>query len=371
MTPLRRTTLFAAAALAAAGPAAPPLLAQAPAGPAGPRNAGPVTPAATFDSSDPKRFIYHQWMTLGRRAVDRGRIADAREYYGYAMDLAYRFVPQEHFPFEELGDLLRDGGQLPEAAHSYLEAIAILRSQDLASNGEIIARIERKLGLLPESARRAAKPLVTRKPQAEPVFALRPPDDDEDGTGEVVRPRMREGVPEPRIERPSRVEPRPRPGGPLVDFDHMELNLFAGGCGFSDDFFSDPSGCGGAFLRAPAPGLPVLKNLGVFAEVMATSMDRDITPPPSTTRGTVLLLGGGADYTFMRDEEFMLMGQGGLVFADFGGITDLGNGFGVLVGALGGINVDKGVWMTYNPQIAAAGSSEWIIFHNFGVHIEF
>lgn len=368
MTPLRRTSIVVtAAALSLAPPSLPPAIADP-----GPRSATPGSSIANADSNDPKRLIYHQSMTLGRRSFQRGHGDRSREYYTFAMEMAWRFQPREHFPFEELGDVLAESGQLPEAAHAYMQALEILHAQKDASNKEIIARVERKLGLLPEDARRGARPLV--EPPKDLGAELRFPEplarEDEEKSAELKRPSLGEQRPEPRFQRPLRPESRPGAGAPWIDFGRSEANLFAGAVGFSDDFFADPSLSGGLLYRAPAPIVP-LSNVGVFGELVVSTLDRNILPKPSTASGTILFLGVGADYTFFRNEDWFLTGQGGLMYGNFGGITDLDDGISALVGVAGGINIESGFWLTYNPQIALAGTDLFVVFHNFGIQIEF
>lgn len=360
----------------------------------------PASPGNRLDLGEQKRLIYHQSMTLGRRAFRRGHAEDARKYYSLAMEQAWGFQPREHFPFEELGDVLVEGAQLPEAAHGYMQALEILHAQNDAANQVIIARIERKLGGLPEDARRGARPLAPPPPEiAAEVRSSQPPptgqedktaegekggrdlaakfrfprtaaEEEQDKSAEVQKPALGEQRPLPRFQRPARPEPRPGPGAPWIDFSRSELDLFGGAVGFSDSFFADPSYSGGVLFRAPAPIMPV-SGVGVFGELILTSMDRNIEPEPASSSGTILFLGVGADYTFLRNEDFMLLGQAGLMYGNFGGITDLDDGISGLVGVAGGINIDKGFWVTYNPQIAVAGSDAFVVFHNFGVLIEF
>ena len=70
-------------------------------------------------------------------------------------------------------------------------------------------------------------------------------------------------------------------------------------------------------------------------------------------------------------EDFVVSGQAGLVYANFGGITDLTDGFGGLLGVRLGVAVDSGVWLTYDPQVAFAGPQDFIVFHLFGIGFEF
>jgi hypothetical protein len=171
---------------------------------------------------------------------------------------------------------------------------------------------------------------------------------------------------------------RPRRGRaaetPLFDFDRMEVAPVLGVALYSPDFEADPSGCGGLFFDVPMPGL--WKPLGLFAEVAFSRLDRDIDDLEDPA-GTLTSFAMGLDCTFLSGDRGRLLGQLGFAYGDFGGVTDVDDGGGLLIGMAAGLRLGSGVWLTYNPQFITAffdpevEERDWVSLHLVGVRVEF
>src|SRR5687768_2034666 len=77
-------------------------------------------------------------------------------------------------------------------------------------------------------------------------------------------------------------EPQSRPQGrrgapsrPFFDFEHAELGAWVGVAQFSGEFEADPAFAAGVLFRVP---LGKLGRAGLWAEALATSIDRDLNP---------------------------------------------------------------------------------------------
>ncbi len=160
----------------------------------------------------------------------------------------------------------------------------------------------------------------------------------------------------------------------FVDFEKSEISLMAGAALSSPDFEADMSLCGGVLWHAPAPGMG--DSLGVFAEGFWTNMERDIATLAHPSGG-ITLVGGGVDYTVHRDWDTFVVGQLGLLYANYCGISDTNSGAGIFAGLNGGVRLGKGFWFTYNPQFLTAlvrsqsGEVAWHFFNFFGFLFEF
>jgi len=117
---------------------------------------------------------------------------------------------------------------------------------------------------------------------------------------------------------------------PFIDFGHMEMGAFVGLVTFSSDFKANENVVGGLSARVPVPGLP--GQWGVFGELYAAGISRDLAffyPHQSGTwyGGTI-----GGDYTFVNGEVLALRGQAGISYAYWNGVQSLDNGFGGTAG---------------------------------------
>jgi hypothetical protein len=163
--------------------------------------------------------------------------------------------------------------------------------------------------------------------------------------------------------------PSPQPGRrPFMDFSQGEFEPFTGLVMYSSGFEADPEPCGGVFFRVPVPG--IWERLGAFAELGLTAVDRDIDSLADKS-GTVLFIAAGIDASVHRGPSLSLEGQVGVAHVDYGGVDDLEDGVGFLVGARGGWSIAKGLRVVYNPQFVLGDDSEWNFFHLVGLSIEF
>jgi len=112
-------------------------------------------------------------------------------------------------------------------------------------------------------------------------------------------------------------------------------------------------------------------DFGIFAGITVSGIDRDTDPELEDPSGTLVFACLGMDYTFLKDETFLLRGQVGLEYGYFGGVTDLDDGVAALFGAVFGVNLGGGIWVSYSPQLAVADAGNLIFFNSLGVVIEF
>lgn len=184
-------------------------------------------------------------------------------------------------------------------------------------------------------------------------------------------------APPPPYRHFERVDPNreiPPGGPPWFDFDHFELEFLGGAVIFSSDFDSNMQGVGAALAHLPTPGLPVpgADHLGLYAEFLGAPVERLTAVPVPEPSGTMILGGGGLEYTFYRDKDMTFSAQAGFLYADFGGVTDLESGVGPAMGFECSFYVDEPIWITYSPRFAYAPAHEdWMMFQMIGLRIEF
>jgi len=158
---------------------------------------------------------------------------------------------------------------------------------------------------------------------------------------------------------------------PFIDFGHMEMGAFVGLVTFSSDFKANENVVGGLSARVPVPGLP--GQWGVFGELYAAGISRDLAffyPHQSGTwyGGTI-----GGDYTFVNGEVLALRGQAGISYAYWNGVQSLDNGFGGTAGldfAFYWIKHNRTATVNLNPQITFSGGN-YYAFLTLGFQVEF
>ena len=176
---------------------------------------------------------------------------------------------------------------------------------------------------------------------------------------------------------PGGTVPSPACENLLVDFERLTLTPRLGMLVFSDDFEADPSVSFGILARAPMPwfsqdvmGLET-NDFGAFAEITLSSIDRDITPKPSSPDGAIFFLGVGIDYVLGRDETSFLVAQLELQYGSYGGVSGLDDGVALLPGIMGGIDLGNGFSITYDAQLAFADAGDHIFFNQVGLLFRF
>jgi hypothetical protein len=141
---------------------------------------------------------------------------------------------------------------------------------------------------------------------------------------------------------------------PLFDFRNSQMNLAIGGVLWGGDFEADPDFAAAASYRVPMPALPT-ERFGIFVELFAGHIARDLPDYYEDTEG--IYFGGvlGVDFSFVKSNDWMLLGQVGLAYVNFNDITGTENGMGLMVGLEGGTRISwdrrSNSWFTVSPQL--------------------
>jgi hypothetical protein len=110
-------------------------------------------------------------------------------------------------------------------------------------------------------------------------------------------------------------------------------------------------------------------DLGIYLQAGAGSLDRDVLTPDDT-RGAVLLGTLGVDYTVVRNKSWLLLAQGGLQYVGITDVASAEDGFGFVVGGLGGFALADRLWITVDPQIIL-GAGDYLYLVSLGLHFSF
>lgn len=174
------------------------------------------------------------------------------------------------------------------------------------------------------------------------------------------------------------VEPfRPaREERPFVDLDWLELTPGIGMAVFSPNFRADPAPCLSIRAHAPMPWLnpasdPIGEHFGLFAQAQFATIARNLSPTVQHRRGVATFLSIGADYSFVRDGTWIMLARAGVMYAHYGGIADLRNGFGPLVGATAGLQLSGKLALTYSPELIFGDSGSLVFLNTLGLVIQF
>ena len=186
-------------------------------------------------------------------------------------------------------------------------------------------------------------------------------------------------------KRPQQEDPAPqRPDAPLqapeeagtpwIDFDWLELHVRVGMAIFSKEFHIDPSPAFEIEGRAPIPWLSPSSNpdgdyFGAFAQLSVAIIKRTIEPEVDKPSGAAIMLTVGMDYSVIRNTTWMILVRAGVMYATYGGVTDLEDGMGVLVGATVGLTISRSVSLTLVPEYVMGGDT--MIFGTVGIAIDF
>ena len=164
---------------------------------------------------------------------------------------------------------------------------------------------------------------------------------------------------------------------PWIDFEWLEIHPKVGIAIFTDDYHIDPSPFGALQAHVPLPLFSPSSNpggeyFGVFAEVaFVPSVERDLDPAPSGSKGSLLFISGGIDFTFLRNQSLYLSVHGGAQYGWYGGITDLEDGIASLAGATVGFYAGNGMTVTLGGQSVFAHAGDRIYMGSLGLLIEF
>jgi len=191
----------------------------------------------------------------------------------------------------------------------------------------------------------------------------------------LEEPRAR-AAQDPAQERPSQLVPAPQAERPLIDFEWLELTPAAGLAVYSSKFLSDPGLAVSIRAHAPIPlfsppGNVVKEYFGVFAQAEFAMIDRDMSHSVAHRRGVGSFVSLGLDYTFIRDTTWLLVGRAGLMYAYYGGIADLKNGVGPVVGLSAGIQISGSMAIAYSPELMFGDTGSHIFLNTVGLLIQF
>jgi len=181
---------------------------------------------------------------------------------------------------------------------------------------------------------------------------------------------------DPTPQRPTEPVPAPEePGTPLIDFDWLELHVRIGMAVFSKEFHIDPSPAFAIEGRAPIPWLSPSWNpdgdyFGAFAQLSFMVIKRTIEPEVDKPNGAAIALTVGLDYTILRNTTWMILVRAGVMYATYGGVTDLEDGMGPMVGATLGLTVSRSVSITVAPEYVF-GDGDNMIMGMVGIAIDF
>lgn len=194
--------------------------------------------------------------------------------------------------------------------------------------------------------------------------------------------RTTEGEPKQDEEKPQRPQEPPRQEPPLatqwsvVDFGWLELYPRAGLAIFSSKYHISPSPVLEIEAHAPIPWLSPASNpegdyFGAFAHLNFAVIKRTIVPKLAKASGIMASLAFGLDYTFYRDDTWLLLARAGLQYTTYGGVTDLNDGGQVIVGFTAGLSVSRSLMFTLTPEIVYATTGDHILMGLLGVAVEF
>src|SRR5436190_1888886 len=196
--------------------------------------------------------------------------------------------------------------------------------------------------------------------------------------GDTPTPEKKLQQEHPTPQRPSGPVPAPpeEPATPIIDFDWLELHVRVGMAIYSKEFHIDPSPAFTIEGRAPIPWLSPSSNpdgdyFGAFAELGMAIIKRTITPAVDKPSGAEIMLTVGVDYSFIRNTTWMVVLRAGMQYATYGGVTDLKDGFGPMVGVTAGLTISRSVSIVIAPEYILGGSGDSVIMGTVGVAIDF
>jgi len=162
----------------------------------------------------------------------------------------------------------------------------------------------------------------------------------------------------------------------VVDFGWLELYPRAGLAIFSSKYHINPSPVLEIEAHAPIPWLSPASNpngdyFGAFAHLNFVVIKRTIVPKLAKASGVMASLAFGVDYTFYRDDTWLLLARAGIQYTTYGGVTDLNDGGQVIAGFTAGLSVSRSLMFTLTPEIVYAATGDHILMGLLGVAVEF
>jgi len=194
---------------------------------------------------------------------------------------------------------------------------------------------------------------------------------DEDEESAEAKAKQQE---DPTPQRPGVQELQPNAGG-VLDLEWLELQHRVGMGLFSKDYHINASPAFGVELRAPVTLLSPSSNptgdyLGLWLELTGILGRRTLTPTVAKPSGLIFGATLGLDYTFYRNETWLLMVRAGIQYVSYGGISDLNNGYGPMIGITAGAAITRSISLTIAPEFLM-GKSDYIIVGLVGLAIQF
>jgi hypothetical protein len=190
-----------------------------------------------------------------------------------------------------------------------------------------------------------------------------------------------EPKPQQEDEKPQRPQ-EPQEAKPLatqwsvVDFGWLELYPRAGLAIFSSKYHINPSPVLEIEAHAPIPWFSPASNpdgdyFGAFVHLNFAMIKRTIKPTLSKASGMMASLAVGLDYTFYRDDTWLLLARLGIQYTTYGGVTDLKDGGQAIAGVTVGLSVTRSLMFTLTPEIVYAKTGDHIMMGLLGVAVEF
>jgi predicted small lipoprotein YifL len=177
-------------------------------------------------------------------------------------------------------------------------------------------------------------------------------------------------------ETPKLDEPHRWDRSMALDLYRLEAGARVNFLAFSPNYDIDPTIGGSLLVRAPMPALspradPQGEYFGLFAEVTVAGIDRDLDFPVEHTSGTATFVVVGLDYTFDAGERSILRGQAGVLYAEYGDVSLLHDGWGVELGGLAGFRISDRLWFTASPETYLGSSWSIVYVASFGLQYSF
>jgi len=193
--------------------------------------------------------------------------------------------------------------------------------------------------------------------------------------GEGTEPRPQDEEKPQRPQEPQKEAPLATQWS-VIDFGWLELYPRAGLAIFSSKYHINPSPVLEIEAHAPIPWLSPASNpqgdyFGAFAHLNFAVIKRTIVPKLAKASGVMASLAFGLDYTFYRDDTWLLLARAGIQYTTYGGVTDLNDGGQVVVGFTAGLSVSRSLMFTLTPEIVYAATGDHILMGLLGVAVEF
>ena len=159
----------------------------------------------------------------------------------------------------------------------------------------------------------------------------------------------------------------------LEGLSEFDVTLRGGMVLFTGDFQSDPEPCVGLLLRTPVPWFSraLGGRLGLFLSGTASSIEREAEPAFQEPKGDLLFGEAGLDLAVATGKSFTLSLQAGGQYADYGDVSRLDNGFGLLTGARTGVRVVGNAWLTYDFECVFVQNQDLLLFNFLGLAFGF